>query len=108
AFTTILVATLLGCASFLAVAHEGDADEAVAAAKNTWPRVAVQSKLYEVVGVLKGDRLTIYLDDFASNEPVAGATVTVTIGNADPITAEAVDGGYVVASPRLGEGGALD
>jgi RND family efflux transporter MFP subunit len=62
-----------------------------------------------VVGILKAGRLTVFLDDFATNEPVVGATLALTIGDADPVTAEpASDGTYVVSSPRLTESGPVN
>src|SRR5262245_3316180 len=46
--------------------------EAALAALNSsaYPRVPTQSKLHKVVDILKGDRLLIYLDHVAANEPV--------------------------------------
>jgi cobalt-zinc-cadmium efflux system membrane fusion protein len=67
------------------------------------PRVAMQSDVYQVVGILKGERLTLYVDRSEDNEPVAGATVAVTVdGEALPVVSNA-DGTYVAASPRLAE-----
>jgi membrane fusion protein, heavy metal efflux system len=86
----------------IAVAHEGDDGGSPATAASAWPRVTAQSELYEVVGILKAERLTIFLDDFATNEPVVDAALAITIGDAEPVTAEpTADGTYVVSSPRL-------
>jgi hypothetical protein len=41
------------------------------------PRIVVQSSQFELVGVAHGKTLTLYLDRFIDNEPVAGATVNV-------------------------------
>jgi hypothetical protein len=71
--------------------------------------VTAQSELYEVVGILKAKRLTVFLDDFATNEPVVDATLALTIGDADPVTAEpTADGTYVVSSPRLNGSGPVN
>lgn len=70
-----------------ALAHEGhDHNDAAtsALAASTYPRVVAQSELYEIVGILKKDRLAIYLDQLSSNEPVAGAKLRVTIGDSEP------------------------
>ena len=87
------------------LAHEGhDHDDAARAAlaSSTYPRVVAQSELYEIAGILRGDRLSIYLDRFGTNEPVTDAKVTVTIGAAEPIEAEAAENGvYTVPFPRL-------
>ena len=74
------------------------------------PRIAVHSESYELVGILKGDQLVIYLDRFASNEPVTAATVAVTIGDAaDAVNAAAETGRNLcpdlAASAHGGTGG---
>src|SRR5262245_63533154 len=93
-FSSVRLATLL-CVlagvvtfSFLSLAHEGhDQDDAgrAALASSTYPRVVAQSDLYEVAGILRGDRLSLYLDNFVTNEPVTDAKVKVTIGQAEPL-----------------------
>jgi RND family efflux transporter MFP subunit len=98
-----MAAVLLGPS--VSPAHEGhdDADSARATLiSSTYPRVTAQSELYELVGILKGDRLLIYLDRVATNEPVTDAKVRVTIGDSEAIDAEPADNGtYAVSSPRL-------
>src|SRR5262245_36221479 len=104
------VAALTCIAAFLLMpsvsrAHEGhDHDESTRAAlaSSTYPRVTAQSELYEVVGILKGNRLSIYLDRAATNEPVTDAKVSVTIGDGEAIDTEPAENGtYAVSSPRL-------
>ena len=88
-----------------AIAHEGHdhGDESrTALAASAYPRVTAQSELYEVVGILKGEKLSIYLDHFVTNEPVGDATLKVTIGDREPIdAAPAAPGIYTIALPRL-------
>jgi len=108
-----LQAVLLGLAlipSFAgsAPAHEGH-DHAAAppvATATGAPRIAAQSDAYELVGILGGDRLGLYLDRFASNEPVTDARIAVTIGGDEEVQAEpAAEGTYMVRSAKfLGEG----
>ncbi|ACB80049.1 RND transporter [Methylobacterium sp. DM1] len=87
--------------------HSHGPAPAAAAAEGT-PRVAMQSDLYQVVGILKGDRLTLYVDRSEDNAPVTGATVSVTVeGEAVPAVANA-DGTYAVSSPHLAEPGSND
>jgi cobalt-zinc-cadmium efflux system membrane fusion protein len=85
-------------------AHEGhDHDDSGRAAITAvaFPRTTSSSELYEAVGILKGDRLTFYIDRFASNEPVTGATVSITIGDGAAVTAEATpEGTYSVPFRR--------
>jgi membrane fusion protein, heavy metal efflux system len=93
-------------------AHEGhDHDDSARAAlaASTYPRVSAQSDLYEVVGILKGGRLLIYLDHAATNEPVTDAKVKVTIGDDEPIDATPAEKGtYAVSSPRLTGTGSVE
>ena len=44
------------------------------------PRFEAANDTYEVVGRLKGEALTLYLDDWATNAPVENAAVTMMIG----------------------------
>jgi membrane fusion protein, heavy metal efflux system len=93
-------------------AHEGhDHDDSVksALAASTYPRVAAQSELYEIVGILKDGRLAIYLDYFPSNQPVTDAKVKVTIGDGEPVDAEKAENGtYTLALPRLTGTGSIE
>lgn len=44
------------------------------------PRFAAVSEAFELVGVLDGRRLTLYLDRAADNTPVTGATLELELG----------------------------
>jgi RND family efflux transporter MFP subunit len=111
------IAALTCLAAFLLIpsvsrAHEGhDHDDSARAAlaSSTYPRVTAQSELCEVVGILKGDRLLIYLDRTATNEPVTDAKVRVTIGDGEAVdAAPAGNGVYAVSSPRLTGAGSVE
>jgi hypothetical protein len=106
------VATAL-LSSFSALAHEGhshDDDTAKAAlAASTHPRTTAQSDLYEVVAVARDKRLTIYLDRFATNEPVTDARLKIAIGDGEPVEAERTESGsYVVPLPDRASSGSVD
>jgi len=66
-----------------AVAHEGhdhgDAPKPVPVA-DAAPRFDTASEEFELVGVLHGSGLTLYLDHYASNAPVVKATLEVEAG----------------------------
>nr|WP_137830897.1 HlyD family efflux transporter periplasmic adaptor subunit [Methylobacterium sp. L1A1] len=111
---TIGLAMLILASCLVMPAHAGGGDDhshepaPVAAAAQGTPRVAMQSDLYQVVGTLKGDRLTLYVDRAEDNEPIAGASVSVTVeGEAMP-AAPNPDGTYAVSSPHLVEPGSND
>lgn len=107
---TWMAAVLLGPS--VAPAHEGHDDDdsaRTALTSSTYPRATAQSELYEVVGILKGDRLLIYLDRVATNEPITDAKVRVTIGDSEAIdAAPAENGTYAVSSPRLTGTGSVE
>lgn len=106
-----LAAALLLICSVEAQAH-GDADHdhgpPAAAVAGSRPRIAVQSEAYQLVGVLDRGQLTVYLDRFADNAPVTGATIEVTIGD-EPVAAERnAEGTYAVKSKRLETAGEVE
>jgi RND family efflux transporter MFP subunit len=108
-FGAALVALALLTAPILA--HEGHdhGPAQVAPAGPANPRVALTSDLYEAVGLLRGERLTLYLDRFGTNEPVTDAKVAVTLGGEGEIAAEpGPDGTYLLASPKLSGAGPLE
>src|SRR5262245_39332387 len=85
-------------------AHEGHEDDDATRsglASSTYPRVTSHSELYELVGIPKGERLSIYLDHFATNESVSDAKVKVAIGDTEPVDAEPTEPGvYTVSLPN--------
>ncbi|MCU0919374.1 MAG: hypothetical protein MUF08_02835 [Burkholderiaceae bacterium] len=68
-------------------------------------RVEAASELFELVGVLDGDKLVVHLDRYTSNEPVTGAKMTVEGGPLKAAAAVEGDGVYTVAAPGLAEPG---
>jgi len=74
------------------------------------PRIAVESEDFELVGVAKGEQLTIYLDRFADDQPVVGATIEVDAGDGQTVTATAAgdDGVYTAAAPWVAQPGRHD
>lgn len=92
-------------------AHEGHDHGAPPAPVATTgsPRLALHSDAYELVAILRGNRLTLFLDRYAGNEPVTDAGLVVTIGSGVDVTATPTpDGTYVVASDRLVGAGPLE
>jgi hypothetical protein len=78
-------------------AGEGhDHGDAPAAATGTAaPRLTSHSDLFELVGMVEGNEMKIYLDRFATNEPVTDARIEVEIGNIKGIAAAQADGSYI-------------
>src|SRR5215467_11044176 len=87
-----------------AIAHEGHDHEQLAAAASTTPsrpRLTVSSETYELVGILEGERLTIYLDRFEDDSPVTNADITVMVNEEPVVAAPSGSGTYAVSSNRF-------
>jgi len=86
AFITALglaAAALLPGPAHAGPGHDHDhGDSAPAATGPALPRFAAVSELFELVGVLDGRQLTLYLDRTADNAPVTGAQIELEIAGA--------------------------
>lgn len=78
------LAALIVGASCPAIAGEGHdhGDAAPTVAGTALPRFAAVSETFELVGVLNGKQVTLYLDRFADNAPVPGAKIELDIAGA--------------------------
>ena len=99
--------TLLG-ASWLS-AHEGhDHDAApLPASVSIAPRAEATSDAFELTAIAQGSELAIYLDRFATNEPVEGAAIEVETPNG-PVTARAHGDSYEIPATWLLKPGRYD
>src|SRR5262245_23139988 len=88
-------------------AHEGhDHDEPeTAAAASASPRGEAASGAFEIVVLARDQNLEIFVDRFATNEPVKGATVEVESPNGPAKATEGTDGTYRLAAPWLAKRG---
>jgi RND family efflux transporter MFP subunit len=86
-----------------AFAHEGHdhGPSASAASGPASPRLTATSENYQLVGIVEGEVLVIYLDRFADNAPVTSATLEVTIGDTSARAELQKNGTYEVVSPSL-------
>lgn len=94
---------LLGL-SALAWAHGGEdhGDTAMAVNATGLPRVEAHTDLFELVGQLDGQGLSLLIDRYDSNAPVLGAKVTVESGGIEAAaTFHAGHGDYAVTDERL-------
>ncbi len=78
----VLLATLLPLTGMASVADGHDHDAPVASTSPALPRFAAVSETFELVGVLNGKQLTLYLDRFADNSPVKDAQLDLEIDGA--------------------------
>jgi membrane fusion protein, heavy metal efflux system len=92
------------------LAHEGhDLEPApTAGVLRELPRLTASSENYELVGVIAGRRLTIYLDRFQDNTPVNDASIMVTINDESQAAESTEDGTYAVNSSLFEKGGLFE
>jgi LPXTG-motif cell wall-anchored protein len=60
------------------------------------PRAAAATEEFEVVAAIEGKKLVVYLDRFASNEPVTKAVVEVDGGGLKGVAGEIAPGTYAL------------
>ena len=72
----------------------GAAPPAVSA--NLAPRIEAQSESFELLAVLGNGKLTLYLDRFATNEPVSNARIEIESGAFKAVAQPGADGVYTV------------
>jgi cobalt-zinc-cadmium efflux system membrane fusion protein len=108
-FATAFAAVALVASLSAAAAHEGHdhGPAAPAARADTAPRGEAASDAFELVAVAQGETLILYLDRFASNEPVQGATLTVEAPGGS-VEAEAKGSTYRIKAPWLAKPGHTD
>jgi hypothetical protein len=58
------------------------------------PRFAASSDLFELVGVVSGRQLTVFVDRFSDNAPVKGAAVELEVGAAKVALTERAEGEF--------------
>jgi len=105
-----LVAIVFIASSLFATAWAaGDhgAEGPAAAGAVTSPRISSHSDLFELVGVVENSEMKIYLDRYASNEPVIDAKIEVEAGTAKGSATPQPDGSYSFKHELLGEPGTL-
>lgn len=107
-----LLALWLTCGAALslpAIAGPGHdhGDEAPVAAGEASPRITAHSDLFELVGIVEHETMTLYLDRYASNEPVLGAKIEIEAGGAKGVATEQEDGTYVFEHEQFEKEGPL-
>ena len=110
--TTMLRAAILlltlGTAS--AIAHEGHdhGDEPPPSTGQALPRGEAHSEAFRIIAILRHDKLAIYLDRFASNEPVTDATIEVETPKGPAKANPQPNGSYLLEAPWLSAPSHLD
>jgi cobalt-zinc-cadmium efflux system membrane fusion protein len=100
----LLAALVAGSGALLADAGHDHGHEHgnAAAAGPASPRLSAQTDLFELVGVVEHGAMTVYLDRYASNEPVTGARIEYEAGEHKGVAQAQPDGSYRIAFDALG------
>lgn len=106
ALCVFLASGVAACTARADAGHDHSAPEAGnAAAKGA--RIEAQSDLFELVAVVDGDALRIFLDRFATNEPVTSAGVEIEAGPLKGIAQPVPDGTYAIRNSAFTRPGRL-
>ena len=103
----LLVAAVLVAAPAWAGEGHDHGDAAPAAVGQALPRFSAVSEAFELVGVLSGKQITLYLDRFADNSPVRGAQIELEIGGAKFKAEKQGEDEYEVLLPEAPKPGVL-
>lgn len=106
----IIAFVLLFVASQQASAHEGEDHDTAARGVTlpALPRAEATSEAFELVAVANAGEIVIYLDRFATNEPIPAAKVLVETPQGSIEAKPANDGTYRLAAPWAAAGGRFD
>lgn len=97
--TALAIACLSVSAAFAGPGHAGDeghAHDGPGAASAQSPRVVAISETFQLVGILKGGKLTIYLDRESDNAPVIDAKITLSASGPQVMATLTKDGTYEI------------
>ena len=91
--------------SVFADAGHGDETPPPAAVSTPEPRVTASSNTVELIGILRNHALWLYVDRYATNEPINDARITVTNGSASSQAKPEAEGLYSVKGEWLEQPG---
>jgi hypothetical protein len=103
-------ALLLGLHPFTVAAHEGHDHDAATPKLSVpaAPRAEASSDLFELVAISSNGELTIYVDRFATNEPVPDAAISVETPHGNTEAKPTPDGAYRIPAAWAVPGGRYD
>jgi len=100
-FGFVLALAQLPVAVFADEGHGGHGAPSSALPAALAPRVEAQSESFELLGVLEGGKLTLYLDRFATNEPVTDAAIEIESGAFKATAQSGGEGVYTAPAAAL-------
>ncbi len=103
-FPVFLIACFLGMVAHAHEGHDHGDETKPMVSGSIAPRFEARSDLFELVGILNGEELWLYLDKAESNEPVEQAAIEIESGSFKG-KAVASQGAYKLAAPSLAQPG---
>jgi len=103
-FPVLLITCFLGMAAHAHEGHDHGDDAKPVVTSSVAPRFETRSDLFELVGIVNGKELWLYLDKAESNEPIEQATIEIESGSFKG-KAVASQGVFKLAVPALAEPG---
>ena len=97
----VVLAVCAATVAWAAPGHDHGPQAAGPAAQAAAPRFGTHTDAFELVGVLEGTTLVLYLDRYATNEPVTGARIEIEGDAVKGTAAAAEDGTYRIAADAL-------
>lgn len=76
-------------------------------ASSASPRITLHTDLFELTGIVESGKMMVYLDRYATNEPLAGATIAFESGSDKGLASPQVDGTYLIKFEGLEKPGEL-
>lgn len=99
-FTLLALALALATASHAGEGHDHDHDAPAAPSGPALPRFSAVSEAFELVGIVNGQHLALYLDRFADNAPVEGASLELEVAGRKLTVAARAPGEYEARLPE--------
>jgi hypothetical protein len=100
AAVALLIAALIAVPVLAGPGHDHDHD-APKAAGTASPRLHASTELFEITGIYESGGLTLYLDHYATNEPIKNASIEFESGKIDGVASVQTDGTYRIDFAEL-------
>jgi hypothetical protein len=100
-FSLCIASSLSPTAARADAGHDHAAPVASGGAGTSVPRVEARSDLFEIVGVVDGGAMKIFLDRYATNEPVPNAKIDIEAGPLKGAAEPKPDGTYAFKHAEL-------
>lgn len=104
-FELVLVLALSPLTVLADEGHGGHGAPSSALPAELAPRIEAQSETFELVAILESGKLTLYLDRFATNEPVSNARIEIESGTFKAVAQPGADSVYTAPGAAFAKPG---